>query len=143
MAYRYSQIALNENLPHVIVFKVLEEKVANLDEKVVELRSGQKKIEGDMKTLKDEMNRGFEGVNKSIGNLKNEISNDEIKKLREELGNKKAFKNTVVSGIIIALATIILTAIFSNLSNVNISVKEQVKAYQTPTTETDGRVQGN
>ena len=147
------QIQLNNDLPQTIEFKSLKDTVNSLkngqreiqnsmeEEKAYirdEFDKGTKKfakIEGDMENLKNEMNKGFDSINKSIINLKQDLKDDEIKKLTETLGAKRAFRNTVISGIIIAIATVILTAIFSNIPKVTISAKEQAKTYKEPAKE--------
>ena len=95
-------------------------------EKFKEIQGEIAEVREDMSTLRSEMKKGFDSIGNQIGNLKTELKDDELKKLTDELGSKKAFKNSIMSGVIIAIATIILTAIFSNMPNVKISPKQAI-----------------
>jgi len=95
-------------------------------EKFKEIQGEIAEVREDMKSLRSEMKSGFSSIGNQISNLKTELKDDELKKLTDELGSKKAFKNSIMSGVIIAIATIILTAIFSNMPNVKISPKQAI-----------------
>lgn len=114
------------------ILKVIEDErefnkseFAKGTEKFKEISSELKEVRSEVNQMKTQISDGFNEMKSAIKNKENEELRAEIRSLKTDKEIKEDRKFTIQNGIFLIIATIILTAIFTNIKHVSFDSKSQ------------------